>query len=66
MFLIGMEGTWHRYADGTEPNVDFTKWFHDLYRPNHRPYDPNEIELIRRFCDYADEDFAKESKGGKS
>ena len=33
---------------------DFTKWFHDLYRPNHRPYDPKEIELIRYFCDLAD------------
>lgn len=33
---------------------DFTKWFHDLYRPNHNPYNPKEIELIKRFCDLAD------------
>ncbi len=56
------EGTWQRYADGTEPDIDFTKWFHDLYRPNHRPYDPKEIELIKNFCDIADEDFEREQK----
>ncbi|MBQ9803003.1 MAG: cellulase family glycosylhydrolase [Clostridia bacterium] len=44
------EGTWQRYENGTETAVDFTKWFHDLYRPNHRPYDPKEIELIQHFC----------------
>lgn len=54
------EGTWQNYEKGLAPDVDFTKWFHDLYRPNHRPYDPREIELIQRFCAYADEDFARE------
>ena len=39
--------------------LDFTKWFHDLYRPNHRPYYPKEIELIKEFCELADEDFFK-------
>lgn len=29
-----------------------------LYRPSHRPYDPKEIELIRKFNAYADEDAA--------
>ena len=53
------EGTWERYANGTNTDVDFTKWFHDLYRPNHRPYDPNEIEVIKKFCDLADQDFQK-------
>lgn len=53
------EGTWQNYEKGLVPDVDFTKWFHDLYRPNHRPYDPKEIELIQRFCAYADEDFAR-------
>lgn len=53
------EGTWQNYEKGLAPDVDFTKWFHDLYRPNHRPYDPKEIELIQRFCAYADEDFAR-------
>ena len=51
------ESTWARYYSGRETDVDFTKWFHDLYRPNHRPYDPKEIELIREFCDLADRDF---------
>ena len=54
------EGTWQRWANGTEGEVDFTKWFHDLYRPNHRPYDPKEIALIKHFCDVADQDFARE------
>ena len=53
------EGTWERYANGTDTDVDFTKWFHDLYRPNHRPYDPKEIEVIKKFCDLADQDFQK-------
>lgn len=43
-----------RYAD-----FDFTKWFHDLYRPSHRPYNPKEVELIQRFCAYADADREK-------
>ena len=51
------EGTWQGYEDGSNLNVDFTKWFHDLYRPNHRPYDPREIRLIKQFCARADEDF---------
>jgi hypothetical protein len=55
------EGTWQRWADGTEGDVDFTKWFHDLYRPNHRPYDPREIEVIKRFCAAADRDFEREN-----
>ena len=56
------EGTWSRYLNGTEPDVDFTKWFHDLYRPNLRPYDPNEIALIKRFCALADAEFKEEQK----
>ena len=55
------EGTWQRYYSGEMTDVDFTKWFHDLYRPNHRPYDPNEIALIKRFAAYADADFERES-----
>ena len=52
------ESTWEAYYNGVNRNVDFTKWFHDLYRPNHRPYDPREIELIKEFCALADEDYA--------
>ena len=52
------EATWQSYYNGTNQDVDFTKWFHDLYRPNHRPYDPKEIELIKDFCKLADQDFS--------
>ena len=52
------ESTWTRYNNGEETNVDFTKWFHDLYRPSHHPYDPKEIEVIREFCTLADKDAA--------
>ena len=48
------EGSWMRYAEDPRLDVDFTKWFHDLYRPNHRPYDPKEIELIQELCRQAD------------
>ena len=55
-------GTWDRYDADPTLDVDFTKWFHDLYRPSHRPYDPKEIEIIRRFSRLADEDFARQQK----
>ena len=50
------EGAWQRYESGENTDVDFTKWFHNLYRPNHRPYDPKEIKLIKEFCQSADEE----------
>ena len=50
---------WERYEQDPNLKYDFTKWFHDLYRPNHRPYDPKETELIRYFCTLADEEFKK-------
>lgn len=49
-------GIWENYENGKDTNIDFRLWFHDLYRPSHRPYDPKETELIRRICDLADED----------
>jgi len=55
-------GTWEYYEKHPEADYDFTKWFHDLYRPSHRPYDPKEIELIKRFCEYADRDFENAAK----
>ncbi len=51
------EGTWERYYCGIETDLDFTKWFHDLYRPNHRPYDPKEIEIIKTLTAAADKEF---------
>jgi len=53
-------GTWEKYEQDPTVDVDFTKWFHDLYRPGLRPYDPREIELIRRFCDLADADHERD------
>ncbi len=49
-------GQWEAYARGEADDVDFRLWFHDLYRPSLKPYDPKETELIRRICDLADED----------
>lgn len=53
---------WEAYEKDPSIDWDFTKWFHDLYRPNHRPYDPKEIQLIRHFCDLADADFKREQE----
>ena len=44
------------------PDWDFTKWQHDLIRPNHRPYDPKEIEIIKHYSKRADEKFARKNK----
>lgn len=52
-------GVWDDYKNNPQNynNFDFTKWLHDLYRPSLRPYDPNEIEMIKKFCALADRDF---------
>ena len=50
------ELTWACYEKGQE--VDVTRWQHDLFRPSLRPYDPKEIEIIRKFTARADEKFA--------
>lgn len=42
--------------------IDMTKWFHDLYRGSHRPYDPQEIAIIKDFCALADRDFAEKNR----
>ena len=51
------EAHWKWYQNDPKAPIDFTKWFHDLYRPSHRPYDPRETELIKKFCDFANKDF---------
>lgn len=51
---------WENYAEDPNLKYDFTKWFHDLYRPNHRPYNPKETKLIKYYCDLADRDFKEE------
>ena len=49
------ESVWRPIEAGNIGNVDVTKWQHDLFRPSLRPYDPAEIEVIKMFCQYADE-----------
>ena len=51
------EAHWQWYNDDNRAPIDFTKWFHDLYRPSHRPYDPHEIDTIKLFCTLADKEF---------
>lgn len=48
------EATWESYYRGDRKDYDFTKWFHDLYRCNLRPYNPAEIDLIKELCELAD------------
>ena len=60
--FLSISAFWQMYDEDNNVQIDFTKWFHDLYRPNHRPYDPHETELIKRFCDLADAEFAKRNK----
>jgi len=52
-------GVWQQWEQGKARDVDFKVWFHDLYRFNLHPYDPNEIELIRKYCRMADEDHTR-------
>ena len=54
-------GIWDRYEKDPNLNWDFTKWFHDLYRPALRPYNPKEIELMKRIHALADEEKKHES-----
>lgn len=55
-FVVGKTQTnepwphmWYEYDNNIITDFDFTKWQHDLFRPNLRPYDPNEIKLIEKF-----------------
>ena len=41
------EGMWKDVERGKGQQYDFTKWFHDLFRPSLRPYDPKEIDVIK-------------------
>ena len=62
-FVAGLSQTYEPYEAyfdiwnrdrASIPNFDFTKWFHDLFRPSLQPYDPVEIEIIRRYTKLAD------------
>jgi len=53
------EPMWATIEKGGGRDWDMTKWYHDLFRPSHHPYDPKEIRTIKRFNALADEDFAR-------
>lgn len=72
-FVAGKNGTnepaqaiWQKYEKGGYEAVkgyDFSKWQHDLFRPGGRfPYDPAEIEVIKRYTSLADAAFAGQVK----
>lgn len=52
------ESMWQREEAGGAPDLDFTKWKHDLFRRSHRPYDPREMDLIEEYFTLSDEVFA--------
>lgn len=56
---------WARYNRGEGPELDFTKWMHDLYRPSLRPYDPAEIDIIKHVNAQADAELKGESMRAK-
>jgi hypothetical protein len=37
-----------------DPGLDFKLWQHDIFRENGRPYDPEEIKVIKKLASYAD------------
>jgi len=45
---------WKIAEENPEVDFDFTKWQHDLFRRNYRPYDPKELNTIKRFNALAD------------
>ena len=51
------EGMWRQIEKGKGKNFKITKWFHDLYRPSLRPYDPAEIDIIKHVNRQADMEF---------
>lgn len=67
-FVVGKTQTnepwdflWDHYEKGINKDLDFTKWQHDLFRPNLKPYDPNEIKLIEHFNKLAEKNFTADS-----
>ncbi len=54
------QGIWLEYEKNgydAVKNLDLTKWQHDLFRLNDMPYDPYEIEVIKKYCRMADQKF---------
>jgi len=40
------EPQWKTQFEFSNPNAPVTKWYHDLFRPSHHPYDPEEIDIV--------------------
>ena len=56
------EWLFNEYDNGRGRDWDFSKWQHDLVRPNLRPYDYKEYEIILRETQIADEEYKKRIK----
>lgn len=41
------EPMWKNLFEYRNPNALVTRWYHDLFRPSHHPYDPEEIAIVR-------------------
>ncbi len=48
------ESIWQMVESGKGDHLDLTRWQHDLLRPNLRPYDPKEIDIIKKYNKIAD------------
>ncbi|MGN0852027.1 MAG: alpha/beta fold hydrolase [Kiritimatiellia bacterium] len=54
-FVAGKYQTYEPYEPQWKSQFEFwnsdapvTRWYHDLFRPSHHPYDPEEIAIVRR------------------
>ena len=50
------DSLWVDLEKGEASHYDFTKWMHDLFRPSLFPYDPKEIEIIKKFNKLAEQE----------
>lgn len=58
-------GLWEDYRKNPDLPYDFTKWFHDLYRPSLNPYDPKEIIILKKYAEKAEQDFVRGEHHGR-
>ena len=59
------ESAWKSQFEYRDPESPVTKWYHDLFRPSHHPYDPKEIDAIRRINAQMDAELKGESLRAK-
>ena len=53
---------WLQYEKDKNVDYDFTKWQHNLYRRNLLPYNPKEIEIIKRVNNLIDAENKRKTK----